>query len=62
MDAVSIIESIELAEALAGVLAGTTLVSETLPFVKKIKANSTFQLCFDVLKAVLGVFVKKKES
>lgn len=62
MDFSTIIAGIEVVDALAiaAGFGGLTALSETLPHVKKVKANSTFQLCFNILKAVLGVFQKKE--
>jgi hypothetical protein len=59
MELAAIIEGIETADVLVTALAGSAAISEVLPHVKKVKANSTFQLCFNILKAVVGVFRSK---
>lgn len=59
MDILTIIEGIELADVAITALVGSATVSEVLPHIKKVKANSTFQLCFNFIKAGLGVFSKK---
>lgn len=58
---VTIIEGIEVVDALiaAAGFGGIAAVSETLPHIKKIKANSTFQLCLNMLKSLAGIFINK---
>lgn len=58
MDVNAIISGIETADVLITALAGSAIVSETLPFVGRVKSNSTLQLCFNIIKAVLAVFKK----
>lgn len=58
MDVAAIIEGIELIDMLITIVAGSHVVSEILPYMKKVKSNSTLQLGFNILKAVLGVFAK----
>ena len=58
MNISTVIEGVELAEALVVAVSGSHLVSEILPHMKKVKANSTFQLGFNILKALLRVLVK----
>ncbi len=57
----AVIEGIEVADALiaAAGFGGIAAVSETLPHIKKIKANSTFQLCLNILKSLAGIFRAK---
>lgn len=51
MEPTTILAGIEAIELVAGVLAANTVVTEALPFVKKVKANSTLQLIWSVFKA-----------
>ena len=62
MDITTVIEGMELAEALVIAVSGSHLISEILPHIKKVKANSTFQLGFNIMKALLNVFVKKPSN
>lgn len=48
----TMIEGIEMADVLFGVLTGSYALSEVLPHVKKVKANSVFQLCSGAVKAI----------
>lgn len=57
-----IVEGIEVADMIFAAVAGNYAISEALPFVKKVKANSTLQLGFNILKAVLGVFKKTPQT
>lgn len=58
MDILAIIEGIELADVLITAAVGGVVVSEALPHVKKVKANSVLQLAFDILKIVVN-FLKR---
>lgn len=58
MDIENILLGVEMADAIIAALAGSAAVSEILPFVKKIKANSALQLVWNVLK-LLGTSSKK---
>lgn len=58
MDISTIIEGIELADVLISAVIGSVLVSEALPHMKKIKANSVMQLAFNILKIVAAFFRK----
>lgn len=54
-----IIMGVELIDVIVTALCGSAAVSEVLPHIKRIKANSVFQLAFNVLKAIAGVFRKQ---
>lgn len=54
MDLTTIINGIELVDVALGVLSGTTIVSEILPHIKKVKANSTLQLLWNAVKLMAG--------
>jgi len=60
MDILTIIEGIEIADVLISAVVGSAAVSEVLPHVKKVKANSLFQLCWNILKMIAGFFKKKQ--
>lgn len=54
MDPVTILQGLELADAAIAALAGSAVVSEALPFMKKYKANSTLQLGINIFKSIFG--------
>jgi hypothetical protein len=62
MDIGAIIQGVELADVALTALAGSAAVSEALPFMKKVKANSTLQLCFNILKAAVNIFKNSKSK
>lgn len=56
MDKIAMLEmAIEIA---VPILAGNSVISESLPFMKKVKANNTIQLVFNILKMCAGAFKK----
>lgn len=58
MNIAAIIEGIEVMDIIITTVAGSHVVSEILPHMKKVKSNSTLQLGFNILKVILSVFVK----
>jgi hypothetical protein len=62
MDIKTIIDGIELADMIIAAICGSAAVSEILPHLKKVKANSTFQLCLNVLRAISGVLTGNRRD
>jgi hypothetical protein len=60
MDLAAVIEGIEIIDVIITALCGSAAISETLPHIKKIKANSVFQLGFNFLKTLLGALRSKQ--
>lgn len=60
MDLTNIIQGVELTEIIITGLAANTVVSEGLPFISKLKSNSTLQLIWNILKTVTGNLKNKK--
>lgn len=59
MDINTIIQGIEVTDVIITALAGNTIISEVLPFMKKRKSNSTIQLVFNIFKAIAGALKQK---
>lgn len=62
MDIGTIIEGIEIADVLITTVTGSAAVSEVLPHMRKVKANSTFQLIWNIVKMVAGSLKKKEKT
>ena len=62
MDVNTIFQGLEAADVVIAALAANTVVTESLPFLKKIKSNSTLQLCFNIIKAVVDVVKKNTKT
>ncbi len=58
----TIIEGIELADVIITALCGSAAVSEVLPHMKTVKANSTFQLCWNALRTITRIFTGNRKK
>jgi len=62
MEPIIIAEGIEIGIEIVAAIGGSALLSEALPFISRVKSNSTLQLVFNMLKTILSVFRKKEQK
>ena len=57
-----IINGLEVVDVIVTEIAGSAAISEALPFVKKVKSNSTLQLICNIFVAIKNVLVTSPEG